>query len=229
MKLAMFGGSFNPLHIGHAMLGETLVKECSYDKVLFVPTFVPPHKEIACGIQSEDRLNMVKAFCNSVPDGIFECEPCEFLRGGVSYTIDTVKYLYKKYDGVMDGKIGLVMGEEIGAEFPKWKNASELITLCDLIIAPRNNSLALQSSENTLDQDEKIKNRPVCSYKGDFKEPFSKEKLEKAGFPCRVLKDSLVSVSSTEIRSRIVQEKSWRYLVPNAVFDYIEAKALYRN
>ncbi len=218
----MLGGSFNPLHIGHAMLAEAVIKECGYDKILFVPTCIPPHKAIAGDIDSIDRLRMVAAFCDSVPGEVFVCEPCEFERQGPSYTIDTIKTLYKKYDGLFEGKIGLIMGEEIGAEFPKWKNSEELIKLCDLIIVPRRPG-ALGEGSSAAD----FKNKPIHSYKGDFNSKFDKQKLEDEGFPSYLLSEPVIALSSTEIRTRIAAKKSYRYLVPQAVFDYIESKGLY--
>ncbi|MCR4954359.1 MAG: nicotinate-nicotinamide nucleotide adenylyltransferase [Treponema sp.] len=271
MKIAMFGGSFNPLHIGHAMAAEAVINERGYDRVLFVPTCVPPHKEIAgsLNVSAQDRLNMVQAFCDSVnasgagsfggsrsesaAGGHFICEPCEFERGGISYTIDTVRTLYKKYEGAFEGKIGLIMGEEIGAEFYKWKNAGELIKLCDLIIVPRLPGALGVKKEAGADEktsaagapvpksdnsegavvsgkiDGIYKNRPAHSYKGDFNSKFDREKLLEAGFPCTVLSEPVIALSSTEIRSRIAAKKSWRYLVPPAVFDYIESNGLYRK
>lgn len=228
MKIAMFGGSFNPLHIGHAMVAEAVMNECGYERILFVPTFVPPHKELSgsVNVSAQDRLNMVQAFCNSVkiPGGEFVCESCEFERGGVSYTIDTVRTLCKKYEGTFEGKIGLIMGEEIGAEFYKWKNASELIQLCDLIIVPRRPGALGVKNES-----EAVKNRPAHSYKGDFNSKFDRKKLEDEGFPCTVLSEPVLALSSTEIRLRIAGKKSWRYLVPEPVFDYIESNGLYKN
>ena len=97
MKIAILGGSFNPLHIGHAFLADSMICDYGYDKVLFVPTCIPPHKEIASGISTEHRLGLVKAFCSSVSGGIFELEPCEVERGGISYTVDTLEYIKKKY------------------------------------------------------------------------------------------------------------------------------------
>lgn len=249
MKIAMFGGSFNPLHIGHAMVAEAVMNECGYERILFVPTFVPPHKELSgsVNVSAQDRLNMVQAFCNSVkiPGGEFVCESCEFERGGVSYTIDTVHTLYKKYEGTFEGKIGLIMGEEIGAEFYKWKNASELIQLCDLIIVPRRpGALGVKNesevgekksaspeaaSSDSVQFSNAVKNRPAHSYKGDFNSKFDRQKLEDEGFPCTVLSEPVLALSSTEIRLRIAGKKSWRYLVPEPVFDYIESNGLYKN
>ena len=218
MKIAMLGGTFNPFHIGHAMLAESVLNELGYDKIIFVPTGIPPHKKIAKQITPQHRLGMVQAFCDSVPGNVFLCDPCEVEREGISYTIDTVKYLYEKYDSQIEGQLALIMGEEVAAEFGKWKFTEQIASLCDFIIVPRVQSF--------LSGQEKFKNQAVNSYKGDFNVTFDKEKF---GWPCTVLPEGVVSLSSTEIRTRIANKKSWRYLVPKPVFDYIESKGLYRD
>ena len=64
MKIAVFGGSFNPLHIGHAMLADSVVCDLGFDKVLFVPAFIPPHKIMNKSVSDVQRFEMVKAFCD---------------------------------------------------------------------------------------------------------------------------------------------------------------------
>lgn len=223
MKIAVFGGSFNPLHIGHATVAETLVKEYGYDKVLFVPTFIAPHKEIAGCISAEHRLGMIKAFCAADGNGAFEAEDCEIKRGGVSYTCDTLEYLKTKFEKVLDGKFALVMGEEIASEFYKWKNPDKIASLADFIIFPRAEVVTARA-ENL--SDEKIKNIPSNSYEGDFKKKFT---LEEFGYPCKIADFPEIPVSSTEIRFRAAAGKSFRYLVPVSVFEYIEREKLYIN
>lgn len=217
MKIAILGGSFNPLHIGHAMLAETIVMELHYDKVLFVPTCVPPHKEIHTGATTEQRLEMVKKFCESYPGNCFELEPCEIERGGVSYTCDTMEFITQKYKNEIEGKPALLMGQEIAAEFNKWKNPDKILQLSDIIIVPRYPDYFGHCADGQ-------KNGPLGSYKGDFNTKFELQKLK---FPYRMLDIPMVTVSSTEIRGKIAAGKSYRYLVPLAVFDYIEKEGLY--
>lgn len=219
MKIAILGGSFNPIHIGHAMLADTVVKELGYDKVLFVPTFMPPHKEINGMATAQQRFEMVQRFCDSVPGNIFEAEDCEIRRGGISYTVDTVKYLTQKYDGVLSAKIALLMGEEIAAEFDKWKSPDEIAKFCDFIIFPRNEVAQNHHSCS-------FHNTPSGNYKGDFQVKFDKEKFK---YPCTVLSEPILPVSSTNIRERISFGRSFEYLVPTAVFNYILEKGLYKN
>ena len=90
MKIAILGGSFNPIHIGHCMLAESVIKDLGYDKVLFVPTNLPPHKMLNNAPSAQERFNMVKAFCDT--NSRFDAESCEIDRGGVSYTFDTLQF-----------------------------------------------------------------------------------------------------------------------------------------
>ena len=215
MRIAVFGGSFNPLHNGHAMLADTIVKELHYDKVLFVPTFIPPHKIVNESIAAEHRLGMIKAFCHSVPDNVFVAEDCEIRRGGVSYTFDTLTFLAEKYKNLLDGKLSFVMGDEVAAEFHKWKNPE------DYTEANTANTYKWTDFESKL-----VKNNPGKDYAGDFKARFDEKKF---GYPCLYLKEPMLPVSSTQIRGRILENRSFKYLIPPAVYDYIKEHKLYIN
>lgn len=217
MKIGVIGGSFNPLHIGHAMLADTLVRELGYDKVLFVPTFIPPHKQISEGATTEQRMQMVKAFCDSVPGGIFEMEPCEIERGGVSYTVDTMKYLLEKYKGQLTGKIGFALGSEVAAEFHKWKEPDVISQIADLVVVPRYPDYVTGTAQH--------KNIPTGHYKGDFNSEFNSENFK---YNHILLKNPILPLSSTEIRTRIAEGRSFEYLVPKAIYDYIQANKLYK-
>lgn len=219
MRIAVFGGSFNPLHNGHAMLADTIVKELHYDKVLFVPTFIPPHKIVNESIAAEHRLGMIKAFCHSVPDNVFVAEDCEIRRGGVSYTFDTLTFLAEKYKNLLDGKLSFVMGDEVAAEFHKWKNPEGIAQIADFIITHRYPDAGVLESKL-------VKNIPGKDYAGDFKARFDEKKF---GYPCLYLKEPMLPVSSTQIRGRILENRSFKYLIPPAVYDYIKEHKLYIN
>lgn len=218
MKIAVFGGSFNPLHVGHAMLADKVIKELGFDKVLFVPAYAPPHKIIKDQISAEGRLAMLKAFCEAEGNGHFEVESCEIERGGISYTCDTLEYLTEKYKGIVEGKFSFIMGDEVASDFHKWKNPEKIAQLADFIITHRYPEVtALEASLHD--------NIPRGDYKRDFAVQFD---MEKFGWPCIYLEEPLLPVSSTEIRKKAASGKSYRYLVPKVVYDYIEAKGLYR-
>lgn len=218
MKIAIYGGSFNPIHIGHLSCAESAAVEFGYDKILFVPTFIPPHKQLSASISPASRLAMLEAAIGG--NDKFEVEPCELQRGGVSYTIDTVRFLQKKYEGRLEGKFGLIMGQEIAAEFDKWRSPEEIAENCDILIARRRN-LSDKRSAGTL-------NKPRGDYVGglDAHGQFM-DVGETFRWPYRELNNLIVPVSSTDIRSRIAQGKNWRYFVTTSVHDYIVSNRLY--
>ncbi|MBQ5472253.1 MAG: nicotinate (nicotinamide) nucleotide adenylyltransferase [Treponema sp.] len=218
MKIALLGGSFNPLHIGHCMLAETVIQELHYDKVLFVPVNIPPHKQLSDKVSAQDRFEMIKAFCQSSAEkgkDYFIAEDCELKRGGISYTYDTLVYVTEKYK--LDGKPAFIMGQETAAQFDKWHKASEIAKIADLILArrhPDNNGIDTKVFENV----------PLGNYTNnfagdDFEKSFKYEHI--------MLENPVLPISSTEIRSRIANGKGWRYLVPEAVFQYIIDHNLY--
>lgn len=220
MKIAVLGGSFNPLHNGHAMLADTVIREYGFDKILFVPTYNPPHKQINSKISPEHRLAMLKKFCQEEGNGHFEVECCEMDRGGISYTSDTVQFLTEKYKSVLDGKLHFIMGEEVAAEFHKWHEPDVIAQYADFIITRR-----FPSYDAFLSNNKTVKNTPVGAYTGDFSVSFDKEKF---GHPCIFIENPMLPVSSTDVRNRVVDGKSFRYLVPRSIFEYINHYGLYK-
>ena len=221
MKIALLGGAFNPLHIGHCMLAETVVRELHYDKVLFVPLYIAPHKDMNNEVGAEERFAMVDAFCSSASvDGkrYFEAEPCEIERKGMSYTYDTLLYVTEKYGASLEGKPAFIMGQETAAQFHKWHKAEKVAERADLIIArrhPDNNGVDVSSFEN----------KAVRGYTNEF----AGDDFEKNfAYSHILLENPVLPISSTEIRSRVANGKAFRYLVPEAVFQYIIRHNLYR-
>lgn len=216
MKLAIFGGTFNPLHVAHAMLADAVATELHYDKVHIVPAFLPPHKQMSAGVSAEQRLLMVKAFCER--DARFVADGTEIERGGVSYTYDTVCAIIKKYGNELGGKPALIMGQENAGEFHKWHRAEHLAEMCDIVIARRHPDLASLSATAG------AASRSIGNYTGAFA---SDEEI--ASFPYNhiLLENTILPLSSTEIRERIANGKSFRYLVPEPIFEYIKNNRLY--
>lgn len=209
------GGTFNPLHIGHAMLAETAVRELGYDKVLIVPAFIPPHKMMKNALSAEERLGMVRAFCGASEH--FVAEGCEIERGGVSYTYDTLTYVISKYGKDLCGRPALIMGQETAAEFDKWYRADEIVQMSDIIIARRHRD------DNNVDT-AAFENMPAGVYAGGYA---ADSVVETFRYPHNLLPNPMLPISSTEIRARIAEGKSWRYLVPEPVFQYIIERKLY--
>ncbi len=133
MKLAILGGSFNPIHNGHLALAEAALLAFKYDRIILIPSFQSPFKSEFKGTTARDRLDMTAAAISGNPR--LTLDDCEVRREGVSYTIDTVDYIDKKYRP--EGKLGLIIGDDLAADFHKWRQAEELVTRTDIILAHR--------------------------------------------------------------------------------------------
>ncbi|EFW38714.1 nicotinate (nicotinamide) nucleotide adenylyltransferase [Treponema phagedenis] len=191
MRLAILGGSFNPLHIGHLALADAVYATENYDKIAFIPAFLSPFKKEHSGCTAKDRLQMLKTAIQDVP--YFSYEDCEIKKEGISYTIDTILYLKEKYKSSLEGKIGLIIGEDMIKDFPLWHRYKELKESVDILVGFR---------------------------------PLS-EKKTAAEFSYTQIENTVLPISSSYIREAIKKKKSWRYLVPATVYEYIIAKNLY--
>ncbi len=217
MKLAVLGGSFNPIHIGHLVLADEVCNALEYDKVLFIPTYTPPHKELNNAVDAALRLEMVRLACSK--DDRFEAESCEIDRKGVSYTYDTICYLEQKYASSLDSKIGLIMGDDLLPGFHLWHKAEELSRKCQLIVAHR----------PCLKEAASFSNKPSGEYAdAKFEDNLFFDYTKDALFTNAVqLENSELPVSSTDIRTRAGEGRAFKYLVPADVFNYIIQRRLY--
>ncbi|MCL2791913.1 MAG: nicotinate (nicotinamide) nucleotide adenylyltransferase [Spirochaetaceae bacterium] len=142
MKIAVFGGSFNPLHVGHIFIAKAVKSELGYEKIIFVPSNISSHKEDLSGVSSLARLEMIKEVIKEYDDFIIDSSDIE--RGGVSYSIDTVNHIYKNYK--FDGKPGFIIGDDLLKDFPTWKSVEKLKELIDLIVVRRLSDEKLDSN-----------------------------------------------------------------------------------
>ena len=133
MKIAILGGTFDPPHLGHLILADTVITNCGYDKVIFIPAKIPPHKNISGEVSNENRLNMLKLSIEN--DERFLLDEYELNNDGVSYTIKTLDYLYKNYN--IDGKIGLIIGADLVRDFDKWREPEKIAEISDITVVNR--------------------------------------------------------------------------------------------
>jgi len=138
VNYAILGGSFNPIHIGHLFLADSALAKLGYDRIIFVPAFQSPLKDSPQGSSPKDRLDMLSA--SIAGDPRMTVDDCELSREGISYTIDTIKEIISRYQ--IEGKPGLIIGDDLAPAFSKWKSAEEIAKLTDIIIARRLDSEA---------------------------------------------------------------------------------------
>lgn len=198
MRVGIFGGTFNPPHNGHLSAASAFVKAAALDRLYVIPTFLPPHKAI-CGVSSSDRLSMTKAAFADVP--CVTVSDIEILRGGVSYTADTLRSLKDT-----DDELFLLCGTDMFLTLDTWyqpETIFDLSTVCYVRRETESDTLLL------LEQ---------------------KEKEYKDRFHARIFKienPDTIEISSSEIREKVKKSKEISRFVPPAVLDYIVEKRLY--
>ncbi len=132
MKIGILGGTFNPIHYGHLILGEQVLGQLGLDRVIYVPTFLPPHKSDKNIVCSSHRLKMIKLAVKN--NKHFEVSNEEIKRRGKSYTVDTLKQIKKKYP---KAELFFICGSDLVAEIPKWKDVDEIYKMAKFVLAKR--------------------------------------------------------------------------------------------
>lgn len=221
MKLAILGGSFNPFHNGHLALAKAVYKEYAYDKIAIIPAFISPFKQESAdsAAAGAHRIKMIRLAIKKYP--YMYCETCEIEKKGVSYTTDTLDYLYKKcfsYDlrgeincsGGIEGKIGVIIGSDLAGTLFAWKEPYKILERSDIIIGRR-----------LCDKDDFGK---TGTGEAGF---FEGAKCMKKPYPFKVLETAIPYVSSTEVRFAILHGLEFKHLVPEPVHEYIITNRLY--
>lgn len=198
--LGILGGTFDPVHYGHLTAAECARCEFALDKVIFMLSAQPPHKKLQKISSSEQRLDMLK---KAVADNqAFEISTLEMEREGYSYTVDTIEYYLDTYPGV---NIYFILGIDALLLINTWKDVDRLAGLCQFIAISRPGFVLNRGDDHFIDVPEVLwDNLHILEMPGNL-------------------------VSSSEIRNRVENGKTIRYLVPPAVEQYIGAKGLYRS
>jgi len=132
-RIGLFGGTFDPIHVGHLIVADEIRMRCALEKVVFVPAAQPPHKRSACVASAEARAAMVSLGIRGHP--CFELSAAELDRKGPSYTVDTLRQFRQEWG--RQAEIFFIMGNDNVPEIAEWKSPEEIVRLCTIVVASR--------------------------------------------------------------------------------------------
>lgn len=204
MRIAVLGGSFNPVHIGHLFLAG-LVLSKGYDRIILIPAYQSPFKLHAENqnapeiVSPADRLDMLLASVTA--DWRLAIDDCEIRREGVSYTIDTIADIKERYRP--EGKPGLILGDDLSETFHLWRSAQVIAEETDIIVARR------------------------LFDPRTFTDGVTRNEALAFPYPHIKLDNALIDVSSSMIRGLIAHNGNWRCLVSPGAGRIIEDRGLY--
>lgn len=198
MRLGIFGGTFDPIHVGHLALAEQCRDQHSLDEVWFVPAAQPPHKIGATISSAKARCDMLEFAIAGNP--AFRICSIELDRQGPSYTVTTLEQL-KTEDNTRE--IFLLMGADSLQYFPSWRSPQRILELASIVAVNRGDRPLPELTEM----------RRVC---GELVET----RVASVSMPG-------IDLSATDIRQRVASKRSIRYFVPRAVETYIQEHRLY--
>ena len=202
MRLGLFGGTFDPIHLGHMILAEHCREACRLDRVLFIPAGQPPHKTERQITPGRQRLEMVELAIAGHP--AFAASSIELDHEGPSYSVHTVAALAGEHTGA---ELFFLIGSDSLADLPLWYQPARLAELATIVVATRPGS-------------ERPDFAPLRAVLGTA----AIERIEQ-----HIVEIPLIQISSSAIRARAAAGLSIRFLVPRAVECYVETHGLYRG
>lgn len=197
-RIGIMGGTFDPIHLGHLVTAEAVRIKYGLEKVVFIPAGRPPHKQGVKITPAWQRYIMAVLATNSNP--YFSVSPIEVNRPGPSYTIDTIRELRVVWGAQTE--LFFITGADAIQELAAWKNIQELLSMCHFVGATRPGCLC------TIDA--------VIAGLGVL----GRRRIHRLATP-------ELDISSTDIRERVRQGRSIKYIVPESVEAYIKKEGLY--
>ncbi len=198
-RIGISGGTFDPIHNGHLIISEEIRETHNLDKIIFVPTGKPPHKPGHMVTMPEHRFNMVKMAVST--NYCFDVSRIELDREGYIYTIDTMNFLKQQYEKETD--FFFIAGSDVVWDLPKWKDPKGLFEICDFIVATRPGFDTVQLVKEA-DRLKREYNARIT-----------------------ITKTPLIDISSSDIRERVQERRTIKYLVPECIEEYIKNNGLY--
>lgn len=202
MRIGVYGGTFNPMHLGHTHILTEFVKRLNLDKLIVIPTAVPPHKKVSDLAPSADRLEMCRLALESIKAVSSEVSDMEISRGGLSYSSDTISALSNSNPG---SELYFLMGEDMFLTVQNWYEPEKIFSLAILAASPRSNDGF----------------KRLLEHKGYLENNFGAK---------AVIEDiPYLNVSSTEIREKISTNENTDGLLDRQVLQYITDRGLYKK
>lgn len=199
MRTGVFGGTFNPIHCGHVLLARTYAAALHLDRVLVIPTYLPPHKAGGQLAEGRHRLNMCRLAFEGDP--VYSVSDIELRRGGKSYTVDTLTQLARENPG---DTFYLIMGSDMFLSLTQWYNWRRIASLAVICAGARGQG-----------QMEALRAQA--------------DRLERLGARCELVALEPLPFSSTQVRARVQAGESLAGFVPPKVADYIMENRLYQS
>ncbi len=212
MRIGVLGGTFNPIHIAHLRIAEEVRESFDLGKVVFVPSATPPHKPLAGDLPFASRYQMVKLAIAGTP--AFAVSDIEGKRGGKSYSIDTINRLRADYP---DDEFFFIVGSDSFLDIGTWRKYAHIFSLCNIVVVERPDAV-VASISSSLPPD-------ILHDFGYF--DAEKRLAHKSGYSVYYTKGVPLEISSTSVRRLARLGRSIRFLVPEAVENYIKEHKLY--
>lgn len=209
MKIGIIGGTFDPVHNGHLRAAEEIRESFSLERIYFVPVLIPPHKKNRQISDVKDRLAMLRFAIKG--NSLFKISDIEAKRGGISYSIDTLRVMEEKF-----GELYYLIGIDAFSEIHTWRRYTDLFFHTNFIVMvrpshKRKSGLAMFPAG--------VRRQMKILDDGTFQHV--------SGKMVYLQLITQLDISGTKIRKSVGEDTSIRYLVPAAVEKYIKDRRLY--
>ena len=206
MRIGIYGGSFNPVHLGHLIAAECCREQAQLDRVLFMPAATPPHKQGQLLADAADRVAMLTLAVGG--HEAFAVSTIEVDRGGVSYTVDTLAVLAERHP---HDTLVLVLGPDALAQLPTWREPRTIADRCELVAVER----------------ERLDDVAAIARDVGLADLLGQERL--AALIAARVRMPAIGVRASDLRAAVAAGTSIRYRTPRAVEAFVMSHGLYRD
>ena len=206
MRIGIYGGSFNPVHLGHLIAAECCREQARLDQVLFMPAATPPHKQGQLLADAADRVAMLTLAVGG--HEAFAVSTIEVDRGGVSYTVDTLAALAERHP---HDTLVLVLGPDALAQLPTWREPRTIADRCELVAVER----------------ERLDDVAAIARDAGLADLLGQERL--AALIAARVRMPAIGVRASDLRAAVAAGTSIRYRTPRAVEAFVMSHGLYRD